>query len=94
MTPNNVRRNCFGLIQKLALEKVQSHNSEQRIGATYKVYSYAAIIRRRTEAGMKWVIHNRGGVTFVDSKGTVPTEGTVSLSHIKVNKKSIVVVFA
>jgi hypothetical protein len=82
MTPNNARQNCFRLIQKLALEKVQAHNSEQRVGTTYRVYSYAAIIRRRRSAGMESVIRNRGGVTFVMapySKGTVPTEGTAPI---------------
>jgi hypothetical protein len=82
MTPRNAKQNCFRLVAKLALEKVQAHNSDQRIGATYRVYSYAAIIRRRREAGLEWITRNRGGVTFVQPAGetrdTVSSQATVS----------------
>jgi hypothetical protein len=82
MTPRNAKENCFRLVAKLALEKVQAHNSDQRIGATYRVYSYAAIIRRRREAGLEWITRNRGGVAFVqparETRDTVPSKATVS----------------
>jgi hypothetical protein len=76
MTPRNVKENCQRLLQKLALEKVQAHRSEERIGATYRVYSYAIILQRRRTAGLEWITRNRGGVTFVsppenDSRDTV-----------------------
>ena len=82
MTPRNAKQNCFRLVAKLALEKVQAHNSDQRIGATYRVYSYTAIIRRRREAGLEWITKNRGGVTFAqvpgETRDTVPSKATVS----------------
>jgi len=67
MTPRNAKENCHRLLQKLALEKVQAHRSEERIGATYRVYSYAIILQRRRTAGLEWITRNRGGVTFVSS---------------------------
>ena len=90
MTPKNAKRNCLSLIKKLAIEKVKGHNSEQRVGTTYRVFSYTAIVKRRKEAGLEYIVRNRGGVTFVpapestkdtvSSEGTVSTEGTDSLS--------------
>ncbi len=64
MTPRNAKQNCLRLIEKLAAEKILPHNSDQAIGTTYRIYSYKAIVRRRREAGMEWVIRNRGGVAF------------------------------
>ena len=80
MTPRNVRENCFRLIQKLAIEKVHAHSSEQRVGTTYRIFSYTAILRQRREAGLEWVVRNRGGVSFVNTQSgdTVPLEGTVA----------------
>ena len=80
MTPRNVRENCFRLIPKLAIEKVQAHSSEQRVGTTYRVFSYTAILRRRREAGLEWVVRNSGGVSFVNTQSgdTVSLEGTVA----------------
>jgi hypothetical protein len=65
MTPRNVRENCFRLMSKLALERVHGHVSEERIGTTYRIYSFDAILARRRTAGLEWVTRNRGGVTFV-----------------------------
>jgi hypothetical protein len=97
MTPNNARQNCFRLIQKLALEKVQAHNSDQRIGTTYRIYSYSAIIRKRKESGLEWVVRNRGGVAFVNPllstetvplEVTVPTKGTVPTSSTAIREET------
>jgi hypothetical protein len=76
MTPRNAKENCLRLIQKLAMEKVESHRSEERIGTTYRLYSYGVILDRRRRAGLEWITRNRGGVVFVP--GPQPSRGTVS----------------
>lgn len=63
-TPRLARENCFRLLRKLALEKVAPHDSERRIGATYRVYAPGAVLERRRQAGLNFVIRNRG-VRFV-----------------------------
>jgi hypothetical protein len=65
------------LIQKLAMEKVESHRSEERIGTTYRLYPYGTILERRRQTGLQWVTRNRGGVTFVSP--SAPSGGTVPL---------------
>ena len=63
LTVNNCKANIQALIQKLAVEEVSSFTHSQ--GRTYLVYSYAAIIQRRREAGLTHYIKSRG-VMFVD----------------------------
>lgn len=100
MTWRNARENCLRLIAKFAMERVSAHQSEIRKGTTYRILSYVEILRRRREAGMEWVVRNRGGVQFVvpaaallvgvppletQTEGTVPLEGTVtSLATVSV----------
>lgn len=78
MTPRNAKENCLRLIQKLAVEKVESHRSEERIGTTYRLYSYNLILQRRRRAGLEWITRNRGGVAFVTAP-TISPRDTVPL---------------
>jgi hypothetical protein len=70
MTPKNCKINTQRLIRKLALEVLSPYNTPESIGTTYRVYSDQAILRRRREAGLEWVVRSRG-VDFVD-----PATGT------------------
>lgn len=91
LTPRNTKNNCQSLIEKLALELVAGENSSERIGRTYRVFSYKAILDRRKAAGLEWVIRTRG-VQFVDppppppqptrvvERDTVPGRGPVRMT--------------
>lgn len=68
LSENNCRLNIRTLVKKLALEEIGAEDSRARIGKTYKVYAYAAILSRRRAAGMEWVIRTKG-VAFVDRNG-------------------------
>ena len=84
---NNTKNACQRLIAKLALEEVAREISDQRVGKTYRIYSYRAILERRKECGMEWVIRNKG-VEFVTPTaapvssitGTLPDIDTVSIT--------------
>ena len=65
MTPKNCKINTQRLVRKLALEILSPYNTPESIGTTYRIYSDAAILERRREAGLEWVIRSRG-VDFVD----------------------------
>ena len=65
MTPKNCKINTQRLIRKLALEILSPYNTPESIGTTYRVYSDHAILQRRREAGLEWVVRSRG-VEFVD----------------------------
>jgi hypothetical protein len=65
MTPKNCKINTQRLIRKLALEVLSPYNTPESIGTTYRVYSDEAILQRRREAGLEWVVRSRG-VEFVD----------------------------
>ena len=65
MTPKNCKINTQRLIRKLALEILSPYNTPESIGTTYRVYSDQAILQRRREAGLEWVVRSRG-VEFVD----------------------------
>ena len=70
MTPKNCKINTQRLIRKLALEVLSPYNTPESIGTTYRVFSDQAILQRRREAGLEWVVRSRG-VEFVD-----PATGT------------------
>jgi hypothetical protein len=82
---NNTKNACQRLMAKLAIEEVAREISDQRVGKTYRVYSYRAILERRKACGMEWVIRNKG-VEFVTPTvapmasitDTVPDIDTVS----------------
>jgi hypothetical protein len=61
---NNTKYACQRLIAKLAIEEVAREVSDRRQGKTYRVFSYRAILEHRKEAGLEWVIRNKG-VEFV-----------------------------
>src|ERR1035437_7980387 len=65
MTPKNCKITTQRLIRKLALEILSPYNTPESIGTTYRVYSDQAILQRRREAGLEWVVRSRG-VQFVD----------------------------
>ena len=65
MTPKNCKINTQRLIRKLALEVLSPYNTPESIGTTYRIYSDDAILRRRRDAGLEWVVRSRG-VEFVD----------------------------
>jgi len=67
MTPKNCKINTQRLIRKLALEVLSPYNTPESIGTTYRVYSDEATLRRRSDAGLQWVIRSRG-VEFVDPR--------------------------
>jgi len=76
MTPKNCKINTQRLIRKLALEVLSPYNTPESIGTTYRVYSADAILRRRREHGLQWVVRSRG-VDFVD-----PTTGASMVAHL------------
>jgi hypothetical protein len=65
MTPKNCKINTQRLIRKLALEVLSPYNTPESIGTTYLVYSDQAILQRRREVGLEWVVRSMG-VEFVD----------------------------
>ena len=65
MTPKNCKINTQRLVRKLALEVLSPYNTPESIGTTYRVYSDQAILQRRRDAGLEWVVRSRG-VDFVD----------------------------
>jgi hypothetical protein len=65
MTPKNCKINTQRLIRKLALEVLSPYNTPESIGTTYRVYSGQAILQRRRDKGLEWVVRSRG-VEFVD----------------------------
>ena len=61
---NNTKSACQRLIAKMSIEEIAREISDKRVGKTYRVYSYRAILERRKARGMEWVIRNKG-VEFV-----------------------------
>jgi hypothetical protein len=61
---NNTKATCLRLIQKLAIEEIAQEISYERIGKTYRIFSYKVILERRRANNMEWVIKNKG-VEFV-----------------------------
>jgi hypothetical protein len=76
MTPKNCKINTQRLIRKLALEVLSPYNTPESIGTTYRIYSADAILRRRHERGLEWVVRSRG-VEFVD-----PSTGQGITAHL------------
>jgi hypothetical protein len=71
LTSMNARAACRRLIEKLAVDMIASENSDARIGRTYRVWSWAALLARRGDAGMEWYVKTRG-VEFVRPPATDP----------------------
>jgi hypothetical protein len=62
---SNCKNNILALIRKMAIELVDAFSVRRNEGNTYRIYSREAIVRRRHQAGMDWVVRSRG-VRFVD----------------------------
>ena len=69
---SNCKKNILSLIEKLAVETVGHHSVQRNVGKTYRVYSYSAILRRRKQAGMVYIVR-ANGVRFVMPDGTLLT---------------------
>ena len=65
LSKRNVQRVMESLIEKLAIEILESEISADRIGKTYKLWNPGQIMKRRSEAGLKWVYRNRTAVELV-----------------------------
>jgi hypothetical protein len=66
MDPKTVKYLCRNLVAKLAMEQVAGENVTEGIGRTYRVFSPAAVLERRTAAGMEWILRRPGGrVEFI-----------------------------
>lgn len=83
----NCKKNAKGLIDKLALEVAATYRSDERIGRTYRIFSYKEILRRREEAGMVWVVRT-SGVRFVPltdkdrGQGVIHPGGDLSKTNV------------
>ncbi len=60
MSDKAAKRNLTYLIEKLAVEVISPENSATRTGRTYRIYSYAAILKRRKDAAMLYVVRDKG----------------------------------
>jgi hypothetical protein len=74
---NNTKATCLRLIQKLAIEEIAHEVSYERIGKTYRIFSYKVILERRRASNMEWVIKNKG-VEFVMPSGISVPETSIS----------------
>jgi hypothetical protein len=70
---NNCRLNVRSLIRKLAIEELREELCQQGVGKTYLIYAPDAILQRRHQAGLGWVIRTRG-VAFVHPTTGKPIE--------------------
>jgi hypothetical protein len=68
---SNCKNNVRSLIEKLAIEVVDAHDSMSNKGTTYRLFSYKEILRRREAANMVWVVRTCG-VRFVYPGGNSP----------------------
>ena len=69
LSESSARRSVRSLVTKLAIEEIAAENSAERIGKTYRVFSYQTILARRRAAGLQWVVRNKA-VRFVSSDGS------------------------
>jgi hypothetical protein len=74
----NVKKNLRNLETKLAIEAIAPENSGQRIGKTYRVYSYRAILERRRNAGLIWYRRTKGVQLLTSEQADAHT---LSVSH-------------
>jgi hypothetical protein len=80
LTDKSCKRNTAGLIKKLAIEVIAAEDIHNRKGRTYRVFSYATILKRRKAAGFEWVSRDKtrkfvqkDGLPFVDDTHTDST---------------------
>jgi hypothetical protein len=79
-----VSRNLETLEAKLAIETTAPEDTHHRVGRTYRVYSFRAILERRRATGLEWVRRYRNAVSLstVDTQSTV--DGMVNPSTVDV----------
>ena len=51
---SNTKATCLRLIQKLAIEEIAQEVRCERIGKTYRIFSYKVILERRRANSMEW----------------------------------------
>jgi hypothetical protein len=71
---NNCRLNVRSLVRKLAIEELGGAKCEEHVGKTYIVHSPAAVLRRRREAGLEWVVRTKGVVFVNPQNGSLLTD--------------------
>lgn len=67
---SNCKKNIHNLIDKLAVEIIDSYDRATSTGTTYRLFSYKEILRRRESAGLLWVIR-ANGVKFVNAANLI-----------------------
>ncbi len=65
LDPSNCKDNLRSLTAKLAVEVAEPPRPERGEGAVYRVFGPEAIVRRRRQAGLEWVLVRGQGVAFV-----------------------------
>jgi hypothetical protein len=81
LTPNNARLACGRLISKLAIEVAAPENSAARIGRSYRVWSWAKLVKLRKAVGMEWYVKTRG-VRFVRPPAEYPDACALWDAHV------------
>jgi len=76
LNEKSVRMLLPKLIAKRILEVVASENSANRIGRTYRIFSYEEILERQRTAGLSHVVKNGRAVEFVWPVGGAPAPPT------------------
>jgi hypothetical protein len=75
LTDKSCKRNTAGLIKKLAIEVIAAEDIHNRKGRTYRVFSYASILKRRKAAGFEWVSRDKAR-KFIQKNGLPFADGT------------------
>ena len=75
MSDKAAKRNLSCLIDKLAVELIGPEDSTTRTGRTYLIYSFRAILERRSDAAMLYVVRDKG-VRFL-------TEAEMAMLHVE-----------
>jgi hypothetical protein len=72
LSESNARINLRSLVQKLAVDEHTTYDCAAGQGRTYRVYHPVEILRRRDEAGLRWVMRRTLAVVFVDPETKLP----------------------
>lgn len=70
MAKKNVRQNIARLFEKLSIEVLENFDTMSSQARLYRVFSYKQILERRREAGLEYVVRNKG-VVFCSQDGSV-----------------------
>jgi hypothetical protein len=77
---SNCKKNIHNLIDKLAVEIIDSYDRATSTGTTYRLFSYKEILRRRESAGLLWVIR-ANGVKFVNAANLINKSPTFPIGN-------------